>query len=84
MHRASAVAAPPHIAHIDGAITIEREGLVEVATLNAPIVVGDRLRTAAGRVDVLFPDGTALDLDEYSIRDPGMILGILLHMVQTA
>jgi hypothetical protein len=25
-----------------------------------------------------------LDLEEYSIRDPGMILGILLHMVQTA
>jgi FecR protein len=65
----SAVAAPPHIAHIDGAITIEREGLVEAATLNAPIVVGDRLRTAAGRVDVLFPDGTALDLDEYSSVD---------------
>jgi hypothetical protein len=65
----SAVAAPPHIAHIDGAITVEREGLVEAATLNAPIVVGDRLRTAAGRVDVLFPDGTALDLDEYSSVD---------------
>jgi hypothetical protein len=62
----SAVAAPAHIAHLDGAMTLEREGLVEGATVNAPVVVGDRLRTAAGRVDVLFADGTALDLDEYS------------------
>jgi hypothetical protein len=62
-------AAPAHIAHVDGAITLEREGLVETATVNAPVVVGDRLRTAAGRVEVLFPDGTALDLDEYSSVD---------------
>jgi hypothetical protein len=62
----SAVAVPAHIAHVDGAISLEREGLVETATVNAPVVAGDRLRTAAGRVEVLFPDGTALDVDEYS------------------
>jgi hypothetical protein len=65
----SAVAAPAHIAHIDGAVTLEREGSVETASVNAPVIAGDRLRTTAGRVEVLFPDGTTLDLDEYSSTD---------------
>ena len=30
---------------------------------------GDHLRTTTGRVDVLFPDGTALDVDEHSAVD---------------
>jgi hypothetical protein len=65
----SAIAPPAHITHIDGPITLEREGSVEAPSINAPILAGDRLRTTAGRVDVLFPDGTALDLDEYSSVD---------------
>src|ERR1700722_7714770 len=63
------ITTPGHIAYLEGAVTIERDGSVETATLNVPVIAGDRLRTTAGRVDVLFPDGTALDLDEYSSVD---------------
>jgi hypothetical protein len=63
------VAPPAHIAYLDGAVMLERDGTVETASVNAPVVPGDRLRTAAGRVDVLFPDGTTLDLDETSSTD---------------
>jgi hypothetical protein len=65
----SNVAVPARIARHDGAITLEREGSAETAIVNTPVIVGDRLRTTAGRVEVLFPDGTALDLDEYSSAD---------------
>jgi hypothetical protein len=69
----AAVVAPAHIARIDGTITLERalerDRSVEMATVNAPVIAGDRLRSTAGRVEVLFPDGTALDLDEYSSVD---------------
>jgi hypothetical protein len=60
------VAAPAHIAFVDGAVTLEREGSVDAARVNEPVIAGDRLRTPAGRVEVLFPDGTAIDLDESS------------------
>ena len=33
---------------------------------NMPLVAGDRVITLRGRVEILFPDGSALDLDEYS------------------
>src|SRR5262249_45634055 len=33
------------------------------------VVVGDRLSTAAGRVELLFPDGSVLDVDQYSSVD---------------
>ena len=59
-------AAPPHIAFVDGSATVERDGVSQPAGVNAPFEPGDRLRTVAGRVEVLFPDGTALDIDLYS------------------
>jgi hypothetical protein len=59
-------AAPAHIALVDGAAAIDRDGESFDAVANAPLVQGDRLRTDAGRAEVLFPDGAALDLDEYS------------------
>jgi len=62
-------APPPHIAFVDGNATIERDGLSEPAAANAPFEPGDRLRTAAGRVEVLFPDGTVLDVDQNSAVD---------------
>ena len=55
---------PAHIAVIDGRATLEREGRVEQATENEPLLAGDRLKTTQGRVEVLFSDGSALDLDE--------------------
>jgi hypothetical protein len=63
------IAAPGHVAYAEGAVTLERDGSVGTASVNVPVTAGDRLRTAAGRVEVLFPDGTALDLDEYSAVD---------------
>ena len=60
---------PAHVAYVDGAVTLEREGQTEAALVNAPLVPGDRLRTTAGRIEVLFPDGTTLDIDETSSAD---------------
>ena len=54
---------PAHIAVVDGTATIERDGRVETAEENILLLAGDRLRTERGRVEVLFADGSALDLD---------------------
>lgn len=63
-------AAPPaHVAFVDGSATLERDGLAEFAGAGLPFVTGDRLRTAVGRVEVLFPDGAALYVDEHSVVD---------------
>jgi hypothetical protein len=62
-------APPAHIAVVDGAATIDRDGHSAPAASNVPFVPGDHLRTTTGRVDVLFPDGTALDVDEHSAVD---------------
>src|SRR5438128_1105021 len=59
-------APPPHVAIVDGAATLDREDLSEPATAGAPMVPGDRLRTERGRAELLFPDGSAIDLDEYT------------------
>jgi hypothetical protein len=58
--------APAHLAYVDGAATLEREGQVETAVSGMPFVSGDRLQTTRGRVEVLFPDGTALAVDEFT------------------
>jgi hypothetical protein len=65
---ASAVA-PAHVAYLDGTVTLDRDGALEVAAVNMPIIAGDRLSTTAGRLELLFPDGSALDLDENSSMD---------------
>ena len=65
----NAEASPAYIAVVDGAATLERDGVAQAAAVNEPFVPGDRIRTAAGRVEVLFPDGTALDVDEHSAVD---------------
>ena len=66
----STTSAPPaHLAAVTGAATVERDGSIEPASVNAPIIAGDQLRTTAGRVELLFPGGTALDIDENSSLD---------------
>jgi hypothetical protein len=62
-------AAPAHVAHVDGAVTLEREGRAETSPLNMPLLSGDRLRTVDGRVEVLFADGSTLHLDMRSTID---------------
>ncbi|HEY7171707.1 MAG TPA: DUF6600 domain-containing protein [Vicinamibacterales bacterium] len=69
-------AAPPHLAVVDGAATLERDGQAETATPGMPYIAGDRLRTERGRVEILFPDGSALDVDEVSsvdLQDAGLL-----------
>src|SRR5436190_19163001 len=57
---------PAYIAGVEGAATLEREGRVETSPLNMPLLSGDRLRTADGRVEVRFADGGRLFLDARS------------------
>jgi len=57
---------PPHLARVDGTATLDREDVAETATAGVALVPGDRVRTERGRVELLFPDGSALNLDEYS------------------
>ena len=38
------LAAPAHVAYVDGTVTLERDGALEAALVNMPIVAGDRLR----------------------------------------
>jgi uncharacterized cupin superfamily protein len=60
---------PARIAVVDRGATIARDGRLMPAAADAPFVPGDRLRTTAGRVEVSFPDGTTLDVDEQSTVD---------------
>jgi hypothetical protein len=60
---------PAHIAIVDGAATLEREGRIESTIENVALVAGDRLQTERGRVEVLFADGSTLDVDEHSSVD---------------
>jgi hypothetical protein len=59
-------ATPAFLSVVDGTATLERDGQALPAVQNMPFVQGDRLRTAAGRVQIAFPDGSAIELDEYS------------------
>src|SRR5262245_40682344 len=63
---ARSTSAPAHLAYVEGAATLEREGQAETAVSGMPFVAGDRLQTTRGRVEVLFPDGTSLAIDEFT------------------
>ena len=58
--------APAHLSFVDGSATLEREGQAETAVSGMPFVPGDRLQTTRGRVEVLFTDGSALAVDEFT------------------
>jgi hypothetical protein len=57
---------PAHLAVVDGAVTLERDGQARTADINTVLLEGDRLRTDRGRAEILFGDGSALDLDEFT------------------
>jgi hypothetical protein len=59
-------APPPHLGNVEGTVTLDREDVTEPAIDGVPIVAGDRLRTERGRAELLFPDGSVIDLDEYT------------------
>jgi hypothetical protein len=80
--------APPHVSVAEGAATLEREGQSETAVAGMPFVPGDRLQTTRGRVELLYDDGTALSIDEFStieLLDKAILRltagRILLHVV---
>jgi hypothetical protein len=60
---------PAHLAVVDGAVTLERDGQARTADINTVLLEGDRLRTDRGRAEILFGDGSALDLDEFTSVD---------------
>lgn len=55
---------PAHIAVVDGSGWLERDGVSEAAAENTPLLAGDRLHTAAGRLEVVFADGSILAFDQ--------------------
>ena len=57
---------PAYLAVVNGDATLERAGEAEAAMANMPFVAGDRLRTGAGRVEIVFPDGSAIEVGENS------------------
>jgi uncharacterized protein DUF6600 len=57
---------PPYLAVVEGAANIDREDDVQPAAQNMPLLPGDRVSTLSGRVEILFPDSSALDLDQFS------------------
>jgi FecR protein len=60
---------PAHIAFIDGAATLERDGRSESAPASMPLLAGDRIRTQNGRVEILFADSSTLHLDANTLVD---------------
>src|SRR6266536_2968354 len=64
--RAQEAPPPAYLAVVTGQATLERGGEAEPATQNMPFVPGDRLRTGAGRVEIAFPDGSAIEVGEDS------------------
>jgi len=60
---------PAHVAVVDGAAVLERDGQTDSAPANMPLLAGDRLRTDAGRVEILFADGATLHLDAHTTLD---------------
>ncbi len=60
---------PAHISWVEGSAVLERDGQPDAAPANMPLLAGDRVRTSAGRVEILFTDGSTLHLDEQTTVD---------------
>ena len=61
--------APAHISVVDGVAILERDGEQDDSPGSMPLLAGDRVRTRAGRVEILFADGSTLHLDNHSAID---------------
>ena len=62
-------APPAHVAYVEGRAVLEHDTASEDAEPNLPLDTGDRLRTERGRVEVLFGDGSIVQLDEETTID---------------
>ncbi len=61
--------APAHVSVVDGVASLERDGRVDQSPQNVPLLTGDRLRTREGRVEIIFGDGSVLDIDHFTHVD---------------
>src|SRR5918995_6198331 len=61
--------APAHVSFVEGSVTLEREGRIDDAPANMPLLAGDRVRTRNGRAEILFADGSTLHLDQDTTLD---------------
>jgi uncharacterized protein DUF6600/FecR-like protein len=59
----AATDAPAHLAFVEGGVDLIHEGVAERADPPVLLVEGDILRTANGRAEIVFGDGTLLHLD---------------------
>lgn len=59
----SAGAPPAYLAYVEGAVDLIHEGATERADADAMLVDGDVVRTANGRAEIVFADGSVLHLD---------------------
>ena len=60
---------PAHVSFVEGSAVLERDGEPDAAPASMPLLAGDRLRTQAGRVEILFADGSTLHLDANTTVD---------------
>ena len=63
------VAPPFHVAYVEGSATLVRAGEALVVATGEPLVDGDRLQTATGRLELRGPDGERVFLDQGSTLD---------------
>ena len=69
---------PAHLSIVDGQVTLERDGKLEPAEANVPLLAGDRLRTSDGRVEIVYADGTTLAVDKET--DVDLLSGELIRL----
>jgi uncharacterized protein DUF6600/FecR-like protein len=60
---------PAHVSFVEGTAVLERDGRTDTSPTSMPVLAGDRVRTQAGRVEILYADGSALHLDQQSVVD---------------
>ena len=60
---------PAHVSYTDGVVIVEHDATAEEVGPNTPLLPGDRIRTEAGRAEVLFGDGSLVHLDEHTSVD---------------
>jgi hypothetical protein len=66
---AAADSPPAHISFVEGNVILERDGQIDNSPASMPLLSGDRIKTQAGRVEILFADGSALHVDQQSVVD---------------
>ncbi len=60
---------PAHVSFVEGTAAIERDGRTDASPANMPLLAGDRVRTEAGRVEILYADGSTLHIDHFTTVD---------------